>query len=211
MSFAGISFVRWPIRSAARCAVAAVICTLALSPSALANDEPALGDSLPVGEALAAADGSFDNSAFIGDDDLGAAGQLQAAQQLIERWRDVNKFLALCIRNDHVACRKEATQFVRNLEAQGMTVATWARLAPIRNNMYFYLLAPSLRHASAIAHQGRDCSQWNAFAQGDGTSLSRLLSDATQEVGQRNGVPESKELTNLRALIGPCVAAAGGD
>lgn len=210
MSFAGTSAIRCPMRAAIGCAVAAVFCTLALSTSAFASDEAAVGDGLPAADAIANADGSL-NSAFISDDGLGGVGQLQAAQRLIERWRDANRFLALCIGNKYEACRAEAKTIAQSLERQGLTVATWAHLAPIRNNMYFYLLAPRFRNASAIARQGSGCAQWGALAASDKTSLRDLLSDAVQEVGRQTGAPESKELKRLQALFGPCVAAAGGD
>lgn len=130
---------------------------------------------------------------------LDAAVQPQDAKDASEFLRKVqDKILRPCFLNILDACQNTASGLVAQLKAAGMAPQRWA--VSIRNNMYLYLMAPSLRLALAIVRSPGGCAEWQARAKSAGTSLVALRTDATAEVGGRTHLPEFRELEALRAF-----------
>jgi hypothetical protein len=95
------------------------------------------------------------------------------------------------------------------LKAKGVNAVAWSQLS-IRNNMYLYLFAPSLRAANAIIKPGGTCDEWKAQAARGGTTLATLLNDANVEVSKTK-LPEYKELRALQERYKTVCQTPSGD
>jgi hypothetical protein len=182
-------------------AVLVLLCHLALGAPAHAADDEAMAEPL--------------DARFIASNaSVGLEEQPQFVEDAMRLMREAqDNVLRPCVRNIHNECRRQTTDLLARLKAQGATVASWAPFGPIRNNMYFYLVAPSLRLARAILKSGDGCGEWESMAAASGTSLPRLFADATVELsGQKtqSNLPESDELSELQLLFGAARCRAVG-
>lgn len=122
------------------------------------------------------------------------------------------RYLAPCFRGDHASCRGNMASLLGILQTDHqMTADQWAQLEPVRNNMFFYLVAPSLRLAVAIVKSAGECSEWASLAANAGVSLTQLVLSAAREVGGRTTLPESRELAYLQARVSSCQTGAGNE
>jgi hypothetical protein len=173
------------IRSAVRWLVAVALCTVSFSNQARADDVITL-------EEVAA----FARVTLAREAGISVAVQPQDAKDASEFLRKVqDKILRPCFLNILDVCQNTASGLVAQLKAFGMAPQRWA--VSIRNNMYLYLMAPSLRLALVIVRAPGGCAAWQARAKSAGTSLVELQADAEAEVGTRTNLPEFRELREL--------------
>ncbi len=109
-----------------------------------------------------------------------------------------------CVGINLQECMRTMTDARAVLQRPGEAVVQWAQVEPVRNNMFFYLRAPSFLLVSAIVRSGDGCDEWQQLATRTGSSLRDLLADASHEVSGRERFPEFKELSRLQARIGRC-------
>ena len=203
-----------------------LLCSLVGNPSLQAADVGGSPDRVPdaeygsvdrasnpeYGSADGAPDSEYDAAAHPDETLLDSSEQVPGAYSARNILREAqDKVLGPCLRNSE-SCRSTAAEFLARLKGQGMTVEVWALFQPIRNNMYFYLMAPSLRLAQAIVKSRGSCDDWQIMAAGAGVPLQGLIRDAALEVGGRTALPESKELRTLQALLrSRCASGTGFD
>lgn len=163
-------------------------------------------DMLAAGHAAAAPD-PFAGAGTAASSTGGALGQpaLALAAQVV--LRSVADDLKLCVRGLHTLCQEKMKSRIADLKGAQQTAETWA-LHRVRNNMFFYLMAPSLRWAIAIV-KSTDHGAWA------GMNICSLAADAKKEVGERRALPEYRELEQLNALLleknVSCRSAVGDD
>lgn len=203
-----------------------LLCSLVGGPSLYAADVGGSADRAPdsehdsvdrasnseFGAADSAPDFEYDAAAYPDEPLLDNSEQVPGAYSARNILREAqDKVLGPCLRNSE-SCRSTAAEFLARLKGRGMTVEVWALFQPIRNNMYFYLMAPSLRLAQAIVKSRGSCDDWQIMAAGAGVPLQGLIRDAALEVGGQTALPESKELRALQALLrSRCPSGAGFD
>src|SRR5205814_7162607 len=142
-------------------------CSVAVVPSLFAADGVVAPDSDaaldPMYDAVVGADGAVVDA---GD------GQFPGAASVRALFKDAqDKVLGPCLRNSD-SCRRGAADLLARMKGQGATVERWAAdWEPVRNNMYFYLIAPSLRLAKAIVGTQGGCGEWRGMARGCGMAL----------------------------------------
>jgi hypothetical protein len=108
----------------------------------------------------------------------------------------VDTVLGVCLGRDNDKCRTNVAAVFDLMNQKGLTAAMFAEFRAVRNNMYFYVVAPNFLLAKNILSTRRPCAEWDKMA-GDTTPVPDLLRNADLELGTRNNVAERKELKSL--------------
>jgi hypothetical protein len=143
----------------------------------------------------------------------GAASQDDAIAKAQELLRGVYAgYMVTCLAGSNTTCRRNMETLIEQFRGARVTVTMLSLFEPIRNNMFFYRVAPHLRLAVTISKSARDCSGWIAeAARSGGATLPQLLDAAGQEIGERRSSPEARELDALRVRFAGCGAGSGAD
>jgi hypothetical protein len=133
-----------------------------------------------------------------------SADQLPGAEsaQAIMRFA-VDTILGECLGLDTAKCRADVAVVFNRMQTSQLTAGMWADFKAVRNNMYFYVVAPSLLLAKNILRTKASCAEWDKQAR-DVAPLAELLRNAGLELGQRQNLSERKELEALNARYKGC-------
>ena len=118
----------------------------------------------------------------------------------------VDTVLGVCLGRDNDKCRTNVAAVFDRMNANGLTAAMFAEFRAVRNNMYFYVVAPNFLLAKNILSKRRSCADWDKMA-GDTTPVPGLIKNADLELGKVGNVAERNELKSLTDRYKKCSTA----